>query len=337
MTMGVPDGEVDLSVVIAAFDAAATLPEQLAALAGQRTSCAWEVVLADNGSRDGTVNAALAFATRLPALRVVDASARRGPAAARNAGVRAARGRHVVFCDADDVVGEGWLQAMHEALRRHDFVAGRLDGRRLNAPDVRASRTLPQSRGLQESALLPGLWHAGAGNMGVRADLFRRMGGFDESARCLEDTDLCWRMGLVGVRLVYVEDAVVHARLREGLRVTARQGYQYGAGERWLAERYAAVARAVTARPERLAAVPDSGPPNGGAAARRPGPRPSAGRQVGRVLRRVSAIAAELARVRGRGDLQALCWSTAWGLGFALGRGPQPVPVAIPPEESRAA
>lgn len=316
--MGVSGDRVDVSVVIAAFDAAATLPAQLAALAGQRATCAWEVVLADNGSYDDTVDVALAFAARLPALRIVDASARRGAAAARNTGAQAARGRSLAFCDADDVVADGWVQSMFEALARHDFVAGRLDGMRLNTPDVLASRVLPQSDGLQESTLLPGLRHAGAGNMGVRAGLFRRVGGFDEALRCLEDTDLCWRIQLSGVPLAYADEALVHVRLRAGLRDTVRQGFAYGAAERGLARRYADVARAASPPAREVTAAP-----------------PAASR-ASRLLRRVLGVGAGLARVRRRGELLALCWSTAWGLGFALGHGPEPETVRLPPKESHA-
>lgn len=313
---------VDLSVVIAAYDAAGTLPAQLEALAAQRTTCRWEVVLADNGSHDGTVAAALALADRLPALRVVDASSRRGAGAARNAGARVARGRSLVFCDADDVVAEGWLEAMHQALGRGPFVAGRLDASRLNSPAVVASRTLPQATGLQPSKLLPDLWHAGAGNMGIRADVFRQVGGFDEDAPCLEDTDLCWRVGLHGMPLEFVPDALVHVRLRAGLRATVRQGYQYGLGERWLTLRFAAVAAArATPRPGATDA---------------PAPAGRAGR-VGHRASQLLALAAEVARARDRGRLHALCWSTAWRAGFAYGLAPGPVAVLTLPGESHVA
>ncbi|MFI2753363.1 glycosyltransferase [Cellulomonas sp. P22] len=301
---------VDLSVVIAAYDAADTLPDQLEALAAQRTTCRWEVVLADNGSHDGTVAAALAFSDRLPVLRVVDASSRRGAGAARNAGARVARGRSLVLCDADDVVADGWLEAMHQALLRSPFVAGRLDAERLNPPAVVASRVLPQTTGLQPSKLLPGLWHAGAGNMGIRADVFRQVGGFDEVAPSLEDTDLCWRVGLHGMPLEFVPDALVHVRLRSGLRATVRQGYQYGIGERWLMQRFADVAAA--------RATPSDAGTDAPAAAGR------AGRIAHRGARLV-ALGAEVVRVRDRGRLNALCWSTAWRAGFSLGLSPAPV------------
>ncbi|MET0432906.1 MAG: glycosyltransferase family A protein, partial [Cellulomonas sp.] len=228
---------VELTVVIAAFDAEATLGAQLDALAAQCVPFDWELVVADNGSTDGTADLARSYADRLP-VRVVDASATRGAGAARNVGVSVARAPLVAFCDADDVVGDGWLVAMRTALRTHAFVAGRFDGERLNAPRVLRSRTIPQTAGLQESTRLPGLHAAGAGNMGIRADVFRAVGGFDPGCLFLEDTDLCWRVQLSGVPLTWVPEVVLHVRLRGSVWSSAQQGYHYGTGERWLALRY---------------------------------------------------------------------------------------------------
>ncbi len=235
--VGRPGTDLELSVVIAAYDAETTLGEQLDALVAQRVPFAWEVVVADNGSSDGTADLARSYAGRLR-IRVVDASATPGAGAARNVGVSVARAPLIAFCDADDVVGDGWLAAMRAALGRHAFVAGRFDGTRLNSPAVLRSRTVPQQHGLQESARLPGLHAAGAGNMGIRADVFRAVGGFDPRCLYLEDADLCWRVQLAGVPLVWAPDALLHVRLRGSLWSTARQGYHYGTGERWLALRY---------------------------------------------------------------------------------------------------
>ncbi|MFF1529901.1 glycosyltransferase family 2 protein [Cellulomonas sp. NPDC058312] len=232
-----PGPDVELTVVIAAYQAQGTLGDQLDALARQTATFRWEVVVADNGSTDGTVEVARTYADRLR-LRVVDASATRGAGAARNVGVSVARAPLVAFCDADDVVADDWVATVRDALRTHAFVAGRFEGARLNAPRVLRSRTLPQQDGLQESGHLPGLRAAGAGNMGLRVEVFRAVGGFDPHCRFLEDTDLCWRVQLSGVPLTWVPGAVVHVRLRGSLRSAARQGYDYGTGERWLALRY---------------------------------------------------------------------------------------------------
>ncbi len=218
-----------LSVVMACRDASSTIVAQLLALAGQESPVPWEVVVVDNRSRDGSAQVALAHAPLLPALRVVPALERDGPGYARNVGVRAARGRWVVFCDADDVVADGWLAAMARALERHPAVAGRFDAERLNPPRVLASRAVDQTSGLQHTPELSPLPHAGAGNLGVHRALFEQVGGFDESLPVLEDTDLTWRVQEAsGTVLHFAPDAVVHVRLRSTGRAMFRQGRTYG-------------------------------------------------------------------------------------------------------------
>ncbi|HEY0216147.1 MAG TPA: glycosyltransferase family A protein [Cellulomonas sp.] len=331
-----PPVGVELTVVIAAYQAERTLGEQLDALAAQCVPFGWEVVVADNGSTDGTVAVARSYVGRLPSIRVVDASARRGAGAARNVGVAAARGAMVAFCDADDVVAADWLAAMHAALGEHDFVAGSFEGRRLNDAVALRSRVLPQQDGLQESGHLPGLQHAGAGNLGLRTEVFRSVGGFDPGALYLEDTDLCWRVQLSGVPLVYRPEAVVHVRLRGGLRASARQGYDYGTGERWLGLRYreeqtrlAALAVASADLGEPADALPGLVPV--GAAAGPPAPPPVGRSTASRAVHRLVASAGALLRVRSTGELAAWCWDVAWGIGYAFGHVEQPAPVAVRP------
>src|SRR6476660_1873579 len=84
---GVP-AQPRLSIVLPCYNSEATLGEQLSALADQTTRYSWEVLVADNASRDKTIGIATAFSNLIPNPRIVDATARRGPAFARNAGAR---------------------------------------------------------------------------------------------------------------------------------------------------------------------------------------------------------------------------------------------------------
>lgn len=313
---------VAVSVVIAARDAAATLPDQLRALAAQRAERSWEVIVADNGSTDGTRGVVEDARSWLPQARLVDASATPGAGAARNAAAAVARGGTLLFCDADDVVAPGWIDSLGAAVDRTGVVAGRLEWHRLNDRAARRSRALPQVEGLQYTEPLPWLPCAAASNLGIARELFHRIGRFDPRARWLQDTDLCWRAQLAGSRLEFEPAAVVHMRLRHGLRDTWDQGRHSGMGQRWLAARYGDVREALAAHhePPDVAAPPASGP-------RR---RLLRSRPV-RVARRAGTVAGEIARVRSRGDVARLSWSTGFGLGYALGGLPDPEP--FPPAE----
>ncbi|WP_069387560.1 glycosyltransferase, partial [Cellulosimicrobium cellulans] len=232
-------GAPELSVVIPAYDAEETLPTQLEALLEQRPAWPWEVLVCDNGSTDGTADLVRAWTQRMPELRLVDASARRGPSAARNIGVGQSRAPRVAFCDADDRVGDGWVAAVRRALDEHEFVAGPFEGSLLNADAGSAVSWTAQAHGLTVKPFLPQFVTAGSGNMGVLRAVFDEVGGFYEGARTAEDDDFCLRVQLAGHELVFVPDIVLHVRRRDGLWQVCRQAYAYGAGEKRLMHRYA--------------------------------------------------------------------------------------------------
>lgn len=227
----------ELSIVIAAFNAAATIGDQLSAIERQDVPFAFEVLVCDNGSTDATSETASRWVGRIPGMRLIDASARRGPGAARNIGVAQARGKLIAFCDADDVVGETWLAELHAALQRAYFVAARIEHRRLNSL---FSTSLREAEGI--TFIIPSLPQypmVGAGHMGVHKSAFEEVGGFDESMRTAEDLDLSWRLQLAGHALVEAPDAVVHVRYRETLLGIYKQAYDDGSAQRQLHHKYA--------------------------------------------------------------------------------------------------
>ena len=218
---------VKLSVIIPCFNAADVIATQLEALASQHWSEPWEVIISDNGSTDGMLVIVEQYRERLPNLRVVDSSDRRGPGHARNVGALAATGEALAFCDADDEAAPGWVAAMGEALSKYDFVAGRLDSTKLNEPWAQKYRLCPQQDGLQEYDYPSYLYHAACSNLGVKRSLHEAVGGFDETMFRLQDTDYCWRIQLAGTKLHFVPDALVHLRYRNTLGGIYRQARGY--------------------------------------------------------------------------------------------------------------
>jgi glycosyltransferase involved in cell wall biosynthesis len=223
------------------LDAAQTIRVQLDAMAAQEWSEPWELIIADNGSSDGTTAIAAQYGDRIPGLRIVDASARRGPAYALNEGSRAASGESLVFCDADDEVAPGWIGAMGEALKWHELVACRQEVEKLNQPWVRASRG--PSLMLDEIGLRlpfpPHITHAPSSGLGVRRRLHEQIGGFDESLLANYDTDYCIRLNRLGVEPVLVPGALLHYRYRDELRAIFMQARLYAETTALLQRRYA--------------------------------------------------------------------------------------------------
>jgi GT2 family glycosyltransferase len=177
------------TVIVTARDAEATLPRTLAALADQEGAPSFELVVADDGSSDGTA----AIAQRAGA-RVV-----RGPA---NAAVAGASGALLAFCGADYRPTAGWLAAGTRALADAELVQGRV------LPDPRAE-TGPYVSPVSVSEET-GLYDAG--NLFVSRALFDRLGGFeaDDSNALTEDTWFGWRARRAGAGTSFCAEALSH-------------------------------------------------------------------------------------------------------------------------------
>ena len=193
------------------------------------------VVALDAGSADATADVVGRYADGWPRLRIVDAPPGGGPGSARNVGAAAAAGSALAFCDADDVVAPGWVAAMGDALRHHEFVTGPLELDRLNPTWLVESRgrSFADRRPVYEG-IFP---YASSCNLGVRRPVFERAGGFDAAWRVGEDIELSMRLWLSGIVLHFEPGAVVHYRYRPTLRSTYRQARSYGRVRPLLAER----------------------------------------------------------------------------------------------------
>jgi teichuronic acid biosynthesis glycosyltransferase TuaG len=91
-----------VTVVTPVWNAAATLAQAVASVQEQ-TRGDWELLIVDDGSTDGSRALAEGFAAADDRIRACGWADNRGPAAARNEGIRRARGRFVAFLDADDL------------------------------------------------------------------------------------------------------------------------------------------------------------------------------------------------------------------------------------------
>ena len=216
--------EVPVSVVIPVLNGSQWLPEQLTALLNDAAQ-PFQTVIADNGSTDNSLEIAKTFSALMPML-IVDASASRGQAFARNKGAEAADGEHLIFLDQDDVVAPGYVTAMSGALRRSEVVAARMEALTLNEGWRRHARDLPQTEGLPTD---PIPWAYGC-TLGVRRSTFQRLRGFRQIPSLVagEDIEFCWRAKELGVQLAFVRDALVHYRFPSTFRQLFRQGRRYG-------------------------------------------------------------------------------------------------------------
>ncbi|MFN2371021.1 MAG: glycosyltransferase family 2 protein [Candidatus Krumholzibacteriia bacterium] len=189
-----------LSVVIPTLDKVSLLRQTLAALAGQDAGPGreWEIVVVDDGSRDGTA-ALLETAAAAPGarLRVVAPGRNVGRARARNLGARAAAGRWLLFLDDDIVAPAGLLAAHLDLLEAHPGTG--TIGRVVTAPEVVDAPHFDylDSRGVGRlpAGPAPARFFV-TQNAAVPRAAFLAVGGFDEefAAYGFEDMELAFRL-----------------------------------------------------------------------------------------------------------------------------------------------
>jgi glycosyltransferase involved in cell wall biosynthesis len=182
----------DISVVVCTRDRPETLPRALSSI-WRQTRRGFEVIVVDDGSQPP-----VRFASELPApLRVVRLE-RLGPGAARAAGLDAARGRYIAYCDDDDEWMPDHLADLAAVLDERAEVA-------LVYADsifVRPHESARVRYSEEHDALnLRDANYIFASDVMHRADAARAAGGFDPTLPAFEDWDLWLRMGLGQGRL----------------------------------------------------------------------------------------------------------------------------------------
>jgi len=189
-----------------------------------------EVIVADNGSTDRTVE----IARRYDAVIVVQP--RRGAAAARNAGIAAAHSEWIATTDADCVVHPLWLKHLVAVAQREKCasVGGHIISlcRDDVVGDFCAREGVLDQQAAVGGRLLPFPFVITANGLFQR-EAIASVGGFDEefAEAAAEDVDLGWRLGERGFPLAYAPQACVCHRQRErGLDIHA-QFYRYGLSE----------------------------------------------------------------------------------------------------------
>jgi mycofactocin system glycosyltransferase len=170
----------------------------------------------------------------------------RGPAAARNAGLRAVETELVAFLDADCVAAPGWRRGLAALFVADPALA-------LAAPRVRsAPGATALARYEEHSSPLDLGPHAGlvgperrtayvpAAALMARREPLLALGGFDEAMRFGEDVDLVWRLVTAGHRVRYVPASEVGHAPRPSVGAMLRQRAGYGSAAPDLSRRHGA-------------------------------------------------------------------------------------------------
>ena len=167
-----------------------------------------ELILVDDGSSDGTFGMLCGRYSTDGRILLAACSDNRGPAAARNTGIRLSRGEWIAFCDADDE----WLPGKLSAQLRYAA----------ENPEVRIVLTGEETVCDDESARTGQLADYARNdtvhfrNAMIRRDVFDRIGLMDESMRIREDTEWLVRARTADIRMGSVPESLYRRHLRDG-------------------------------------------------------------------------------------------------------------------------
>jgi glycosyltransferase involved in cell wall biosynthesis len=223
-----------ISVIVPAYNAERTLGACLCALNQQTIPHdQYEVIVVDDASTDGTVAVAKQAGAK------VTQQVHSGPAAARNLGVREARGEIVLFTDADCEPLSDWIDQMliPFADPRVVGVKGAYRSRQ-REPLARLVQTEFEDK-YARMRQRETIDFVDTYSAAYRREVFLQLGGFNEtfSTASVEDVELSFRLAERGARLVFAPQAQVwhiHATsLMRYMNRKARYGYWRALVYRW--------------------------------------------------------------------------------------------------------
>ncbi|MBI2413419.1 MAG: glycosyltransferase family 2 protein [Deltaproteobacteria bacterium] len=235
-----------ISIIIVNWNGMKFLPECLKSIFSQTAS--FEVVLVDNGSRDGSAEY---VKKGFPLVMVIEESENLGFAKGNNIGIAAAKGKYILTLNNDTMLEEGFLERLERAAESSDESIGMwavkilsFDKKTIDSVGglliyrdglAKGRGRLEKDTGQYDSPKEVFIPSACAGL--YRKSMLDAIGAFDEDffAYC-EDTDLGLRARLAGFRTVNVPEAVVYHHYSGTTgRYTPRKAFLVGRNQIWLA------------------------------------------------------------------------------------------------------
>lgn len=245
------DAQPAVSVIVPVYndpDGVRTTLESLLDQSVPRRS--YEVVVVDNGSTDETRSVVRSFVARFDHVRLVVEADVQGSYAARNRGIRSARGSILAFVDADMCVDPDWLRRAVTAMEASGaeylacavqlYVPGEtesLAGKYNRLTDLQVGRFIRRMRFAPTCSLL------------VRRSLLEALGPFDPRFRSSGDLEFGHRVDRSGRPLYYAPDVVMYHPARTTVRSLLRKSYRIGRGKvelhRYYPDRYGHLLRRI--------------------------------------------------------------------------------------------
>lgn len=224
----IAEAAIDISVIIPVYNAGPLINRCLDSVFKQASDLRIEVILIDDGSEDDSVNLIL----RRPEQDKIQllTQSNSGPSAARNRGIRAAKGKYLAFLDADDYWLPGFLAQTKQFLDSHpECVAVSVAQRHITVDGDHESPSNWSSLANQEGEIIEdffSFWarhnHICTGSILIRTDVAKATGGMREELRSCEDLELWANIASRG-KMGYIPQILF---VSDGNKVTQAQGWR---------------------------------------------------------------------------------------------------------------
>jgi glycosyltransferase involved in cell wall biosynthesis len=193
------------SVVIPVFNGERFLGEAIESVLSQ-THVPVEVIVVDDESTDSSTEVAAAYEP--DGVTLIRHSPNGGAAAARNRGIRAARGAYITTLDSDDLMKPERIERQVDAVEAGaEFVLAQAEKRveeGVEEPLFTTAKRAPISDGIDNYNTLSWL---------ATREAVERIGLFDETLRWGEDIDYCLRATDAGVRIARLDERLTIRRI----------------------------------------------------------------------------------------------------------------------------
>ena len=215
----------EISVIIPCLNEVNTIGNVISAASNELTQAgfAYEVIVVDNGSTDGSDHVAKSHGAN-----VIHSEART-IAGVRNAGVETASGQVLVFLDADIVVQPNWGQGLRTEYARMMEDDNFITGSPAHVPDNIQPLLYSWYKALSDNVRDT---HRGTGHMIVSRNTFDKVGGFDQHFITNEDFNFCTQAKKQGIIIdSNLEMKVFHYGYPNSLIGFARREIWHGLGD----------------------------------------------------------------------------------------------------------
>lgn len=219
-----------ISIIIPVYNDPNGIKDTLSSLVAQAYSGNYEIIVADNGSNDVTINAIKHYQEKYPDLiRLVIEKKIQSSYAARNKGLEVAKGSIIAFIDSDMTVEKDWLQKIKQSMAEHnsDYLGCRVE---IYSESNSFSALYNKLSGFPMDEYIHKRHFAPTCCLIVRKSIFEHVGLFDPKLISSGDYEFGNRVFNAGYKLHYDPEVVMYHPARKSLRNILKKSFRIGRG-----------------------------------------------------------------------------------------------------------